>query len=146
MSTPVIPEATFPVLHSAFYSAFDPWHKANKGYSYKGGVYKVIASSPISRVLGIDQEGILYIGKGNMLSGNNRIGKLINAFNQTEAKHEAGVRYNKLNYHLKFPISEIRLLITLVEHPAKTEAELLNEYLTRFGELPPLNRQGGVQS
>lgn len=146
MSTPATPEATFPILHASFYSEFEPWRKANKGYIYPGGVYKVIASSPVSRVLGIDQEGILYIGKGDMLSGNNRIGKLINAFNKTERKHEAGVRYIKLNYDLKFPISELRLHITLVEHPAKTEAELLDEYLTRFGELPPLNRQGGIQS
>lgn len=144
MTTTTPLEITLPALHDLFYELFDEWRKENKDYAHKGGVYTLYAEKNVNRVLGVDANGILYIGKGDILSYNNRIGLLINALSGGN-QHEAGVRYNALGYRTDFPVKQLKVHIALVENPERIEAEKLNSYIKQFGELPPLNRLEGKQ-
>jgi len=132
---------TFGVIHPIFYKEFDVWLKEKgKEQCPKEGIYILCADKPIQRILGTDESGILYIGKGEILSSRTRIGKLINSINDKEQKHEAGNRYNEALYVRKFPLESLSLKIELVKNPRNVEKNKLTEYYQKFGELPPLNR------
>ena len=132
----------FPIEHQLFYDQFEPWRsQKNKEHEHKEGVYCLLAGKPVPRCLKEDMEGILYIGKGIVLSPQHRLGKLINAINATEAMHEAGLRYNNKLLTEKYPIAGMKLRVVLCEESRKVESELLANYVHEFGELPPLNRQ-----
>jgi hypothetical protein len=98
-----------------------------------------LAGKLVPRFLKDDSNGILYIGKGKMLDTNHRLGKLINAFNQTEQMHNAGIRYSMGKLRSSYPIEHIKVYIHLCESPRDTEVELLKTYMEEFGELPPFN-------
>lgn len=131
----------FPIIHEEFYESFKNWTKEMKlNNSPTEGVYTLKANKPIHRLLNIDESGILYIGKGIILSSSTRIGKLINALNQTEKRHDAGVRYNMDDFKNKFPLAELKLKVELINNSLELEKRKLKEYFDKFGELPPLNR------
>jgi hypothetical protein len=132
----------FPVVHAPFYTEFEAWRfKKNKESVLKEGIYYLLADKPIPRCLKEDSRGILYIGKGMILQPRHRLGKLINSINQTEAMHEAGVRYNRNALSQKYRLENIKLRIVLSEKPRELESKLLGLYIAEFGELPPLNHQ-----
>jgi len=145
----------FTVLHPTFYHAFEPWRKSLADYPIQSGVYTLRSSIPVCRALGKDDEGVLYIGKGLILSPLHRLGNLINALNNTDSRHDAGVRYNQkekaniqtiehyrdFGYSKKYPLNQMILRIELLEHPEVEEHKRLCAYLDKFGELPPLNRR-----
>lgn len=143
----------FTVVHGAFYDAFEPWRKSLAHSPIQSGVYTLKSPIPVCRALEKDDEGVLYIGKGVILSPFHRLGNLINALNNTDSRHEAGVRYNKLrmandqgttpqpDYISKYPLNTLILRIEILEHPAVEEQNRLCTYLEKFGELPPLNRR-----
>lgn len=130
----------FSARHKEFYSEFDKWRKelSNKNVPTEG-IYILKANKSISRFLEIDNGGILYIGKGDILGINNRIGKFINAINQTERKHSGGIRFNEKAKE-KFPIDNCTVKIELNNDSLLRESQLLSKYKSEFGELPPLNR------
>ncbi|NVK52809.1 MAG: hypothetical protein HWD85_07720 [Flavobacteriaceae bacterium] len=135
--------ATFKLEHSEFYKIFDPWRKNQPKDFPKNGVYVVKSNLIVERCLGPDPDGILYIGQGNILSYNNRVGKLVNSFNGGLNVHEAGTRYlQNEKLRLKFPISSLILEITLPDNHKEMEKDLLKKYLMEFGDIPPLNRIG----
>jgi hypothetical protein len=130
----------FPVLHADFYGCFEKWRRSNAATSIpQDGIYYLLAGKPIPRCLQEDPDGILYIGKGKILKKEHRLGKLINALNDREDMHEAGVRYNERLLLKKYPLQDIKLRVILCDSPRKTEAEALAKYVREFGELPPLN-------
>jgi hypothetical protein len=131
----------FKLDHSAFYAEFDPWRKSNENEVPVNGVYIIMANEEIPRCLKPDPQGILYIGRGNIMSYHNRIGKLINSFNEQPRFHEAGIRFHR-NPLLqnRFPISSLKVGITLTEEPEELEKQLLQDYFQAFGDVPPLNR------
>lgn len=131
----------FPTEHFHFYKLFDGWRKEHfKRNVPTSGVYILYMNKPINRLIGRDEKGILYIGKGAILEDNNRIGKLINAINDTEKRHDGGVRFNLQIIKEKYPIGEAEIKITLTNDPKEYEKDLLEDYLSKHGELPPLNR------
>lgn len=117
---------------------------------------------PLSRLLGVDPEGILYIG-GSTGSLANRIGRvrvsIISAYRESDfaayahlddyhdpGAHQTGrrIRYVK-RFFEAFPFD--RLGVTLEActpgEEWKKENALLWQYQTQYGEAPPLNVQRG---
>ena len=130
----------FRASHKEFYEEFEIWRKSMlKNSLPQSGVYEFIANREIGRVLKLDPIGILYIGKGLILPYHNRIGKFVNSINSTEEIHKGGIRYIK-DIEEKYPIKKSKIRITLSNSPEKLEHDLLMKYLSKFGELPPLNR------
>lgn len=94
----------------------------------------------ISRVLGVDTEGVLYIGK--TAAGLGRIGDLVKSLSPTHKSegHHAGLRYAK-NPKLAqmFPFERLCVSFTPADYPAVAEREMIQDYFQKFGEVPPLN-------
>ena len=132
----------FSAVHNTFYKDFEVWRKdSEKDGLPISGVYKLVADKPIGRLLGDDNYGVLYIGKGVILSTASRVGKFINALNNTESRHNGGIRLNAPNILNKFPIENLKVEITLTESPEELESNLLHQYNEEFGEMPPFNRR-----
>jgi hypothetical protein len=132
----------FPATHTEFYKKFENWRKKMLDENYpQGGVYELIANSKIGRLLKDDVNGILYIGKGEILQYNNRIGKFINSLNSTENVHDVGNRFNMKAIKDKFPLEKAMIKVTLTEDPEQFETNLLQKYYLEYGELPPFNRR-----
>ncbi len=132
----------FPATHQEFYDKFDNWRKEKSKLGLpESGVYKLIANKKIGRLLGEDQKGILYIGKGIILPYHNRIGKFVNSINNTEVAHSGGVRFTLERIQDQYPLEVSEIEIILVENPESLESKLLDDYYQEFGELPPFNRR-----
>ncbi|MGQ0829409.1 MAG: hypothetical protein ACT4ON_13555 [Bacteroidota bacterium] len=125
----------------------DFWEQIHARHNIKGGVYKIIAVKdgqrvPINRFLGIDKEGILYIGKAT--SYINRVISLKTSISpEYRGKgHICGRRY-KSNEKIAEYFSYDNLFIDLIqsETPEADEDTLLKTYFKEFGEAPPLNAQ-----
>lgn len=130
------------VEHSTFYRQLASWKKEILGQDVpQKGVYFLKAAKPVSRVLGRDEKGILYIGKGDIFSSQSRLGKLINAINGDEEKaHTAGDNYFK-RLKKEFPLETLTAEVRLTEQAEDMEIRELDDYFEKFGELPPLNRR-----
>lgn len=134
-------EIIIDVLHSSFYEQITKISPAkNTGiyilrkYNSKGVI------TPIPRLIKLDTEGILYIGKSDDLT--RRLGVLVNLINGTTktGKHSMGRRFQEvsiLKQHIK--PENLKLHITIIDKPRELESKLLDKYLNEFGELPPLN-------
>jgi hypothetical protein len=128
----------FSAEHHAFYQDFTKW--VSDIYSpgvTVSGIYKLLAPGPINRLIGQDQNGILYIGEGELST---RLGKLVNAINGTENRHTGGIRFSekiKSTYNLK----DCRIEISICHNHKEIERQLLEEYFHEFGELPPFNNK-----
>ncbi len=123
----------------------DFWTKVNNQFQGKGGVYKIIAIRdgniiPIKRFLGIDDTGVLYIGKATLFT--NRVidlKKSISPF-YNGSSHICGRRYkSNPNIALQFPFPILFIELIQSDKPEELERELLNDYRLVFGEVPPLN-------
>lgn len=94
----------------------------------------------INRVLGIDNEGILYIGKSVNLR--ERLRMLKRSFNQKPKAygHTFGKKYNE-NKKLEnaFPLKSLYVSYKTTTVPKTLETKLLNKYFAKFGEVPPFN-------
>lgn len=97
---------------------------------------------PTQRLLGTDEEGVLYIGttRGRTLS------ERLADFRKTVLPgykgtgHIAGRKYKQLpNLMEKFPYDTLAFSIRVCEDPPKEESLAIKEYKNRFGEKPPLN-------
>ena len=106
-----------------------------------GGIYILHAGKPVPRLLGEDEDGILYIGKGEILDYQNRIGKFVNSLNATEVVHDGGSRFNMSAIEHNYPLENAGIEIILTEDPEGLERDRLKQYLGKYGELPPFNRR-----
>ena len=134
---------TFPADHTEFYEEFEVWRKESLNKKLpEEGVYILYAGTPIDRFLKKDPKGILYIGKGIILPYHNRIGKFINAINDTEkGSHKGGDRFYLIQkVKDRFPISNMKVEIQLTDNSKEQEKDLLDEYYSTYGDTPPLNR------
>jgi hypothetical protein len=121
------------------------WELINQKYSTKGGVYKIIAVRdkkriPINRFLGTDNNGILYIGKATSF-----LNRVINLKKSISPKlngsaHICGRRYKSIpNIEKQFPYDILYVDLIQTDEPEVLERKLLNDYVSIFGEVPPLN-------
>lgn len=124
------------------------WNEINDDFQNKGGAYKLIFRSkgqikPIGRFLGIDKDGVLYIGKATCyLDRVIALKKTIDP-KMKSASHICGRRYNKLEgVKAEYPYENLFIQLFQDDNPEEKELEFLNEYVNRFGEVPPLNANG----
>ena len=131
-------------------SSEEVWQKLKRDHGDKGGVYKLHCLDeendrrliPINRVLGVDQEGVLYIGKASVI--HNRIGDLMKSLSSEYKSfgHPAGQLY-AINKKLQesFPFDRLCVTVLPSENPTDTEIEELRKYFDEYGEVPPFNAQ-----
>lgn len=110
------------------------------------GVYRLVAldqpraSAPalIHRVCGDDATGTLYVGASDCLR--NRISSLVATNRQDQYRHSP---HKPLAPQLSalFPTNRLAFSWEFSEDPWGREIELLEAYLSEFGELPPHNRR-----
>ncbi|KAA3631272.1 MAG: hypothetical protein DWP97_13555 [Calditrichaeota bacterium] len=126
------------------------WENIPEDIKSNYGIYKIQCFDDklekiikIPRVLELDEDGILYIGKTTLFS--RRINFLIRSLNPNTLgqSHICGRRYNNefnINIRKRFPFE--RLCITLIQddNPDEREKEELKKYAIRFGVPPVLNR------
>lgn len=110
-----------------------------------GGVYHIYCYKgkkpiTINRVLGIDKQGILYIGKSDNLRERLRmLWRVLNP-NLKATAHTFGTKYNGNNKLKKvFPLKTLSVSFKTTSEPKNLETKLLNQYFDKFGEVPPMN-------
>jgi hypothetical protein len=110
-----------------------------------GGVYLIHSFDnqiPIrlNRVLGTDEEGVLYIGKSENLRERLRmLWRVLNPKLKATA-HTFGTKYND-NKKLReaFPLKSLYVSYRITTEPKTLESELLDKYFSKYGEVPPFN-------
>jgi hypothetical protein len=131
---------TFPAEHKEFYDAFKKWKETKlTGQSPQDGVYILKANKPIHRLIGADNEGVLYIGKGKGVVNYKRVGNLVNSLKKTDMSHDGGLRFTEKIKNV-YPLTSMTIDIILTENYKQLEGELILEYIEKHGELPPFNR------
>ncbi len=124
------------------------WEQIQKDFGGKAGVYRLHCFDefnknklkPINRLLGIDDECILYIGK--TAKNHFRIGDLFKALSPDYKSlgHHVGIRFSKnMKLRESFPFSRLCITFIQSEDPKKTESQELQKYFLKYGEVPPLN-------
>lgn len=132
-------------------SSDDLWHQIKDMYGSKGGVYKLHCYSDIdqlqimttNRLLGTDEDGVLYIGKA--ISFLDRVINLKKSISPEYkgSSHICGNRYKNDTYknlRAKFTYSNLCVSFIESDNPEKDEKKEIEEYCKKFGEPPPLNR------
>ncbi|MGR5162747.1 hypothetical protein ACPV4X_12750 [Vibrio owensii] len=133
-------------MFSRMLSSNNLWFDIDEVFGDQGGIYLLSCVDdsdkpiPIHRLLGIDNKGVLYIGKAD--SFKDRVIELKKSASPTykTASHECGVRLSNSRLSERFPFS--KLVVTLISSPngRVLESEYLDNYIEEFGELPPMNR------
>ena len=132
------------------------WDKARTkiGDEQKPGVYKLRCLKedsqgfiPICRLLGKDDEGILYIGAGKLLLA--RVTELMMALRSVmkidynnHSKHTCSFKYENINIQQKYPYTKLCVTLYPIDNgndPYIFERELLENYEKTYGEAPPFN-------
>ena len=110
-----------------------------------GGVYIIHSCNKnipikIDRVLGQDEEGILYIGKSENIRERLRmLWRVLNPKHKATA-HTFGKKYNE-NKKLReaFPLKSLFISYRISPYPKLLEYKFLDKYFLKFGEVPPFN-------
>ena len=110
-----------------------------------GGVYFIYSLNnnipiKLDRVLGADEEGVLYIGKSENLRERLRmLWRVLNPKLKATA-HTFGTKYNN-NKKLReaFPLNSLYVSFRITTNPKTLESELLDKYFSKYGEVPPFN-------
>jgi hypothetical protein len=93
----------------------------------------------MSRLLGVDEQGVLDIGESKNLR--KRLRALAACASADGVKgHMAGWRYRYLQLHEKLP-GDLVVAWRYGDESYKLEAVTMTNYVNAFGELPPLNYQ-----
>jgi len=105
------------------------------------GAYVIATDRPISRAVGVDQEGFLTVGESGKLS--DRLWGFRECVTKPGAKwHSAGWRFAYFKFQRHFPVASLRVRWAALDTKAaaySAEGTLLLAYLREHGELPPLN-------
>ena len=110
------------------------------------GVYRIFSLDnndiprPMQRVLGIDNDGILYIGKSNNLNERLRMLWRVLQPNYLATGHTFGINYKSLQViQDAFPYDTLAIEFEENAEPAIFETALIETYRQIYGEVPPLN-------
>jgi hypothetical protein len=135
----------------------DFWDQINTAFGTSGGVYKVsclredgLEPVPVSRLLGQDPEGVLYIGMA--ASFLDRVIELKKSLSPQHVSrgHECGARHKRHEgIASAFPYERLAVTFMSADAPRVVEQQALAEYFSHFGELPPsepcgLNQGGAI--
>jgi len=129
----------------------DFWNRIKLSFGCSGGVYRLSCLqeegsdviTPVRRLLGDDPEGALYIGMA--ISFLDRVISLKKSIapEYVSRSHECGTRHKRhASIAAAFPYERLVVSFALSDCPRTAERLELEEYCSRFGELPPLNRAG----
>ena len=120
------------------------YYYIKESFGNSGGVYilKIILETEtpmkISRFFDEDQEGIIYIGKASCFL--DRVLSLKKTIFMNSKSHIAGRKIKRLNsWFEKIRVETMFVELIQSNSPEDLEREMLDEYLQKFGELPPLN-------
>jgi excinuclease UvrABC nuclease subunit len=110
------------------------------------GVYKIYSlndnnnARPLQRLLGTDQEGLLYIGKSENLNDRVRMLWRVLQPNYKATAHTFGMNYKSLQViRDAFPLDTLAIEFE-ENNMAKTyEKTIIETYRQKYGEVPPLN-------
>jgi excinuclease UvrABC nuclease subunit len=110
------------------------------------GVYVISIGRPSKRFRKTDPEGRILIGQADNLR--RRLSQFFNAAKGRQEGHAEGIRLYKLKRTIRVgdPAS-LRVEWIRARTPSTAEAlegAMLRRYEREFGDLPPLNRTGGV--
>ena len=102
--------------------------------------YKDKKPLKINRVLSLDNEGILYIGKADNLRERLRILRRNIIKKPIVSTHTFGKKHNE-NKRLQkaFPLKSLYVSCQITKEPKSLETILLDKYFAKFGEVPPFN-------
>ena len=110
-----------------------------------GGVYFINSYNDnnlakLNRVLGQDEDGILYIGKSENLRERLRmLWRVLNPKLKATA-HTFGTKYyNNKKLEEAFPLKSLYVSFRITTKPKILESELLDKYFSKYGEVPPFN-------
>jgi hypothetical protein len=112
----------------------------------KPGVYHIYSLDPknkpkkLHRLIGKDEEGILYIGKSENLRERLRmLWRVLNPDLKATA-HTFGEKYNTYQVlKLNFPLNTLAIKFSCSNNAKELEIKLIDEYINNFGEVPPFN-------
>lgn len=131
----------------------DFWKQVDNAVNNRPGIYKLLCLNengpvPVPRIAGVDNEGILYIGKSENGELRYRLGSLKKSLDTSYADrgaHSAGSRYHfHSDIRKNYPLEGLFVSILSTDSQSgagKLEKEELIKYQEQFGELPPFNRQ-----
>ena len=96
-------------------------------------------TQPIHRLNGIDENGLLYIGKANDLKS--RIRGFWRYITSEKGKHTAGFTYIFYMYERKIKPEQlgVRWMLLPKDEIDYIETNLLDDYLNKYLDSPPLN-------
>lgn len=117
------------------------WSKKNHGFA---GVYRLIAletngdkecAAPLSRLLGIDTSGTLYVGEATMLH------ERLNQMRRRRPTHNAIAALANSSLSELFPNEKLAVAILRTDGRMREwiEKDLIRAYMKSFGDTPPLN-------
>jgi hypothetical protein len=113
-------------------------------YRLRAWIDQAVTSRSVARAHGVDHEGVLDIGMSG--HGYGRIQTFLRTCRTGRGSHAAANKFHDYNFEDAFPISTLK--IEAVQLPSEELAEavelaLLEDYLYRFKDLPPLNSTAG---
>lgn len=110
-----------------------------------GGIYFIYGYKnklpiKVSRVLSIDNDGVLYLGKSENLRERLRmLWRVINPKLKATA-HTFGTKYNNNKKLMAaFPLKSLYVSYRITTETKMLESELLGKYFLKYGEVPPFN-------
>lgn len=121
------------------------WNNIDERHKETGGVYKLIAFKdgqrmPVNRFLNRDEDGVLYIGKATSFVDRVTVLKKSIAPDYKGKGHDCGIRYKKYKeIAIMVPYDNLYIELVPSDSPKERERVLLEEYLEKYGELPPFN-------
>lgn len=92
----------------------------------------------IPRAGGIDEEGILYIGKTINLRERTKSFWDV-ALKGTRKKHSGASTYYYFDFNRVFPKDQLEVRWIITHQPERIEKLLLNSYMKKYLDTPPLN-------
>ena len=125
------------------------WYDINDTFGDGGGVYVLSCVDekgtiiPVSRLLAVDSEGVIYIGMAKSFL--DRVIELKKSLSPEHSSkgHECGSRHKSHSLICeRFPYEGLQVDLISAEGPRVAEQNALNTYVEKYGELPPLNRVG----
>lgn len=109
------------------------------------GVYEIKCvdvdgvSMQIPRTACIDKEGVLYIGETHERGLKKRLEDFWRYVQSEKGKHSGAKTYMDYRFGKKFPSKQLEFRWTLTEKPSIVEQELLDMYVRKYLDKPPLN-------
>jgi len=137
-------------MNRYFISSIHLYDQITHNFQESGGIYKLFCLEnsregkviAINRLLKIDKEGILYIGRTNCFF--KRIIDLKKSLSPEYKTllHKCGRLYSRNSaIRNRFKFENLCVILEHSEEPHHLETEALKKYFNTFGEIPPFNGQ-----